>query len=132
MNEPQKETTAATVVSKESLNGLDNFQIAAELYRLIENRSLSELREIARYIEIIAVNKKEWQQEDGIMDDEAFSLLQGYQSSQESSGEQCNQQLSQIEELSCTTELHLHATPESVAAESQTRVRGLLPPKDSL
>lgn len=53
-----KETTAATVVTRESINGLSNIQIANEFYKLVDDKSLDVIMEIGKYIEIIAVNRK--------------------------------------------------------------------------
>ncbi|KAF6636536.1 hypothetical protein H6F38_04665 [Paenibacillus sp. EKM208P] len=58
MNEQQKETTAVTVVTKESLNGLSNIEAAYKFYQLIENKDFQTIMEIGNYIKIIAINRK--------------------------------------------------------------------------
>ncbi|MHB0881654.1 hypothetical protein ACYCSE_17375 [Paenibacillus sp. SEL1] len=57
MNEQQKETTAVTVVSKESLQGKRNSAIAIELYQLIADRDFDSIREISNTIFSIAMHK---------------------------------------------------------------------------
>ncbi|MFI8711998.1 hypothetical protein [Brevibacillus brevis] len=54
MNE-QKETTAPTLVEETSKS---NFDVAMNLYRQIEDKSISDIFEIGEYLKIIAVNKK--------------------------------------------------------------------------
>ncbi|GAA0850563.1 hypothetical protein [Paenibacillus sp. FSL R5-808] len=53
-----KETTAATVVSKETLQGRQNSTVAIELYKLIEDRDFASIQEISKTMYAIAINKK--------------------------------------------------------------------------
>lgn len=57
MSEQQKDTTAATVVSKESLLGKRNTETAIELYQLIDDRDFDSIREIANIVFSIAMHK---------------------------------------------------------------------------
>lgn len=54
----RKETTAGTVVTSESINGLSNIGIANEFYKLVEDKKIQDIKEIGWYIETIALNRK--------------------------------------------------------------------------
>ncbi|MEK3788782.1 hypothetical protein [Paenibacillus sp. FSL K6-1230] len=57
MSSQEEKTTAATVVSKESLQGKGNSETAIELFQLIDDRDFVSVREICNIVFSIALHK---------------------------------------------------------------------------